>query len=95
MEKFKIWFAESPVASWARAFTAIVITLAVAEWVTTKDITFTSWETWVIAALGGTVPTAMRWWNPEDPEFGRFTMSFIPDDTFDVFADEDEEADNA
>lgn len=80
MDTFRSWFAESPLASWARAFAAIVITLAVAEWVAKGSISVDSWETWVIAALSATVPTILRWLNPADPEFGRYEFTFTPDD---------------
>lgn len=85
------WFATSPLASAARVFVAVVLTLAVTQWVTNGAIDFAAWQTWVIAALASAIPTITRWLNPADVEFGRGAIEFTP---FDVWDDEDED-DNA
>lgn len=87
MPTFTDWFARSPLASAARVFAAVVITLAVTQWVTNGTIDFAAWQTWVIAALASAIPTITRWLNPADVEFGRGAIEFTP---FDVW-DEDED----
>lgn len=84
---FQEWLATSPLASAARVFIAVVLTLAVTQWVTNGAIDFGAWQTWIIAALSSTLPTISRWLNPADIEFGR--GSFFSD-PFDIFDDEDE-----
>jgi hypothetical protein len=85
---FADWFARSPLASAGRVFIAVVLTLAVTQWVTNGSIDFAAWQTWVIAALASTVPTITRWLNPADVEFGRGAITFEP---FDVWGDDDED----
>ena len=51
MPTFADWFARSPLASAGRVFIAVVLTLAVTQWVTNGSIDFAAWQTWVIAAL--------------------------------------------
>jgi hypothetical protein len=86
MPAFTDWFARSPLASALRVFAAVVLTLAVTQWVTNGSIDFAAWQTWVIAALASAVPTIVRWLNPADVEFGRGTITFEP---FDVWGDDD------
>jgi len=83
---FADWFARSPVASAARVFAAVVLTLAVTQWVTNGSIDFAAWQTWVIAALASVVPTITRWLNPADVEFGRGAINFEP---FDIWGDDE------
>ena len=87
MKTFQAWLAVSPLASAGRVFVAILVTLAVADWVATGSINFGAWQTWVIAAVSAAIPTVIRWINPEDIEFGR--GSYPINDPFDVFDDED------
>jgi len=86
MPEFTDWFARSPIASAARVFAAVVLTLAVTQWVTNGSIDFAAWQTWVIAALASVVPTITRWLNPADVEFGRGAINFEP---FDIWGDDE------
>jgi len=86
MPTFTDWFARSPIASAARVFAAVVLTLAVTQWVTNGSIDFAAWQTWVIAALASVVPTITRWLNPADVEFGRGAINFEP---FDIWGDDE------
>ncbi|MEN6306040.1 MAG: hypothetical protein ABFD96_25165 [Armatimonadia bacterium] len=86
MPTFADWFARSPLASALRVFAAVVLTLAVTQWVTNGSIDFAAWQTWVIAALASVAPTLARWINPADVEFGRGAIEFTP---FDVWGDDD------
>jgi len=86
MPTFTDWFARSPIASAARVFAAVVLTLAVTQWVTKGAIDFAAWQTWVIAALASVVPTITRWLNPADVEFGRGAINFEP---FDIWGDDE------
>ena len=84
--RFQEWFATSPLASAARVFIAIVLTLAVTDWVTSGSINLTAWQTWVISAIAACLPTITRWLNPADIEFGLGTFSSSP---FDVFGEDE------
>ena len=80
---FRDWFAGSPIASWLRVFAAVILSAAVADWSTKGSIDLGSWQTWVIAGLVSALPTALRWLNPSDVEFGRGTIDFQPFDVWD------------
>ena len=80
---FQEWFATSPLASVARVFVAILLTLAVADWVSSGSINFGAWQTWLISAVAACLPTITRWLNPADIEFGRGTFDVQPFDIFD------------
>ena len=84
---FQEWLATSPLASAARVFVAIILTLAVADWVSSGSINFGAWQTWLISAIAACLPTITRWLNPADIEFGRGAFFSEP---FDIFNDEDE-----
>ena len=64
------WLATSPLASAAKVFVAIVLTLAVADFATDGVIDFSHWQTWVIAGLGSAVPVIVNWLNPADGRYG-------------------------
>lgn len=64
------WLATSPLASAAKVFVAIVLTLAVADWAGDGSIDFANWQTWVIAGLGAAVPVIVNWLNPADTRYG-------------------------
>lgn len=64
------WLATSPLASAAKVFVAIVLTLAVADWAGDGSIDFANWQTWVIAGLGAAVPVIVNWLNPADGRYG-------------------------
>lgn len=87
MKTFQAWLAVSPLASAGRVFIAILVTLAVADWVANGSINFGAWQTWVVAAVSAAIPTVIRWINPEDIEFGRGSWTGDP---FDVFADDED-----
>lgn len=87
-QSFEEWFATSPLASALRVFVAVVVTLAVTQWVTNGTIDFAAWQTWVIAALASSISPVLRWLNPSDVEFGRGAITFEP---FDVWADEEDQ----
>jgi hypothetical protein len=81
---FREWFAASPLASWLRVFSAVIISAAIADWSTKGTIDLGAWQTWVIAGL----VTAMRYLNPSDVEFGRGSWR---DDRFDVWLEDEDE----
>ena len=85
---FREWFATSPLASWLRVLAAVILSAAVADWSTKGTIDLGAWQAWVIAGLVSALPTAMRFLNPEDIEFGRGSWR---SDRFDVFLEEDED----
>lgn len=67
----KVWFANSPVASWLRTFVAVMLSAAVADWATAGAISLANWQTWVIAGLTSVIPVVVRYLNPADTSFGR------------------------
>ena len=86
METFWVWFAKSPLASALRVFVMIVVSMALADFVATGDISWTNWEAWVIAAMASAVPMLLRWINPADAEFGNGSPSR---DRFDVWGEDE------
>ena len=86
---FREWFASSPLASWLRVFGAVIISAAIADWSTKGTIDLGAWQTWVIAGLVSALPTAMRFLNPADIEFGRGAQ-LVDFEPFDVWDEEDE-----
>ncbi len=70
---FGEWFARSPYASALKSFIAIVVALAVAEWSKSGTIDFSSWQTWVIAALASAVVPALNASNPSDDRYGAYS----------------------
>jgi len=66
MNKFYIWFAESPIASFLRTLAAIVLAQAVAHFAKVGYFDFSLWETWLIAGLVAALPVLLRWFNPAD-----------------------------
>jgi hypothetical protein len=86
MPTFADWFARSPLASAARVFAAVVLTLAVTQWTTNGAIDFGAWQLWLIAGCASVLPTLTRWLNPEDFEFGRGATTVEP---FDLWDEED------
>lgn len=86
---FQEWFATSPVASWLRTFAAIILAMFIADGADIFAVDAADLKLWVAAALSASLPAVVRWLNPADYAFGH---GAIPDDRFDVFADEDEEA---
>ena len=85
MENLQIWLARSPLASALRVFVAVVLSMAVAQWVAAGSIDFGAWEVWVIAALSSCLPTLIRYINPADVEFGKGSGVADP---FDVWGEE-------
>lgn len=70
IDRFGFWFANSPVASAVKAFVAIVVSMAVADWVTSSTISFSKWQTWVIAALAAAIVPALNAANRADYRYG-------------------------
>lgn len=66
MEKFQVWFASSPIASFLRHFLSIVIASAVAEFAKSGSFDLSNYQAWLIAALVAAVPPLLRWLNPVD-----------------------------
>lgn len=65
------WLADSPLASIAKTFAAVVFAGAVADFSTGGAFDFGQWQTWVIAGLVSVMPTVINWLNPEDARYGR------------------------
>lgn len=63
---FLKWFATSPIASFLRHFSAIVLAQAVAEFAKLGTFDFTNWRVWVIAGLVAALPAFLNWLNPQD-----------------------------
>lgn len=92
---FKVWNATSPIASWGRVFLAAVAILAVIDWQAQGSISFDSWQTWLITVGVSFTPMLWRYINDQDFEFGRRLgglVTFTPDDAFDIFDDDEEQA---
>ena len=70
MKSFWTWFARSPIASALRVFVAVVLGQMVTEWARVGNFDFTNYKLWLITALVASVPTILRWINPEDNAFG-------------------------
>lgn len=71
VEKFENWLASSPLGSAVKAFIAIVLSMAIADFVSKGTINFASWQTWVIAGLASAVPVVINWLNPADTRYGK------------------------
>ena len=71
MNTFWTWFARSPIASALRVFVAVVLGQMVAEWARVGDFDFTNYKLWLITALVASIPTVLRWLNPEDKMIGK------------------------
>jgi len=67
IDKFLKWYAQSPLASYARAFLTIVASFAVADFAKAGYFDFTNWQLWLIAGLVALVPTTTRVLNSKDP----------------------------
>lgn len=66
MEQFKIWFAESKLASYLRVFVAIFLYQAISEFQRVGTIDLTNWVSWLIAGLVSFLPMLTRIANPQD-----------------------------
>jgi hypothetical protein len=86
---FQEWLATSPLASWLRTFAAIILTMFIADGADIFAVDAADLKLWLAGAFAATLPAAVRYLNPADYAFGH---GAIPDDRFDVFADEDEES---
>lgn len=67
----KAWLATTPLGTAAKAFAAIVLTLALVDWQSRGGIDFTAWQTWVLGGLAAAVPPVVNWLNPADGRYGR------------------------
>lgn len=88
MDAFKEWFATSLIASWLRAFAAIVIAMFIADGADVFAVDATDIRTWTAAGLAAILPLVARYLNPNDVEFGRGSIN--ASDRFDVFGDDEE-----
>lgn len=79
MDRFLQWLATSPLASALKVGLGFLLTAAVMAWTTTGTIDFAAWQTWVIGALGVSVPIIVNALNPDDTRYGREKAS-APDD---------------
>jgi len=71
MDKFLLWFASSPIASFLRVAFSIVLFMAVNDFVKFGEFNFENAESWFIAGIASGIPTVLRWLNPEDMSFGK------------------------
>jgi hypothetical protein len=71
MNVFLNWLATSPLASALKVGLGFLLTAAVMAWTTTGTIDFAAWQTWVIGALGVSVPIVVNALNPDDSRYGR------------------------
>ncbi|MFZ2992504.1 MAG: hypothetical protein WA061_02200 [Microgenomates group bacterium] len=71
MEKFLVWFADSPIASFLRVALSFVIAAAVADFAKIGSFDVSNWQTWFIGALVSSIPLLLRWLNPMDYAFGK------------------------
>lgn len=85
METFWVWFAKSPLASMLRTFAAIVIAMFIADGADVFAVDATDIRTWIACGLASVLPTAVRYLNPADLQFGRGSVN----DPFDVFGEDE------
>lgn len=71
MSAVENWLASTPLGSAFKAFVAVVLAAAVADFVNFGNISLGNWETWVIAGLASAAPTVINWLNPQDPRYGK------------------------
>lgn len=63
---FLKWFADSPIASFLRHFSAIALAGMIAEFSKLGTFDLSNWRVWVIAGLVAAAPALINWLNPED-----------------------------
>lgn len=71
MSKFEQWLAGSPLGSAAKIFVSFILTAVLLTWTNDGSISFDKWQTWVIGALGVSVPVIINWLNKEDARYGK------------------------
>lgn len=71
MNKFNTWLASTPLGSAAKVFVSIVLSMAIADFVSKGSINFGAWQTWVIAGLASAIPVVINWLNPQDTRYGK------------------------
>ena len=71
MEGFLTWLASSPLGSALKVFLGFVLSAALLTWTQNGEISFDSWQTWIIGALGISLPIIINVLNPDDPRYGR------------------------
>lgn len=74
MSELQNWLAKTPIGSAFKAFIAVVLAAAIADFVNVGNISLTNWETWVIAGLASAAPSIINWLNPSDPRYGKTTQ---------------------
>lgn len=70
MDRFEKWLAGTPLGSAAKVFLSFILTAVLLTWTNEGTISFDKWQTWVIGALGVSVPVIINWLNKEDPRYG-------------------------
>lgn len=71
MDAFLTWLATSPLGSAFKVFLGFVLSAALLTWTQSGEISFDAWQTWVIGALGISLPIVINVLNPDDPRYGR------------------------
>ena len=71
MEAFKVWLATTFWGTTLKAALAIIVGLAILDWRTGGTISFTNWQTWLIAALVSLGPGIINHLNSADTRYGR------------------------
>lgn len=71
MSAFENWLAGTPLGSAFKAFLAVVIAAAIADFVNVGSISLGNWETWLIAGLASAAPSVINWLNPSDARYGK------------------------
>jgi uncharacterized membrane protein YgaE (UPF0421/DUF939 family) len=71
MDAFKKWLATTFWGTTLKAFLAIMLTLAIAEWSTAGSLNFANWQAWLIAALVSLGPGMVNHLNSADTRYGR------------------------
>lgn len=86
MQTFLDWLADSPLATAAKTFVALLLAAVVADWVTAGAISLANWQTWVISAAAASLPMVTNWLNPKDSRYGKGSKK-RKSDRFDVLND--------
>lgn len=65
------WLATTPLGTALKTFVAVVLSLAVADFVSSNTVDLAHWQTWIVAGLASAIPVVVNWINPSDPRYGR------------------------
>jgi hypothetical protein len=75
MEAFKVWLAETPLGSAFKVFLGALLAALLFTWTQEGQISFDHWQTWVIGALGISLPIAINFFNSADTRYGRGSVN--------------------